>query len=43
MQFSLLTLLTICASVTALPGLADQNGAKPTDVHESGWTGQHTE
>lgn len=43
MQFSLLTLLTICASVTALPGLADQTGAKPTDVHGSGWTGQHTE
>jgi hypothetical protein len=26
MQFSLLTLLTICAHVTALPGLLDNNG-----------------
>ncbi|KAJ5880174.1 uncharacterized protein N7473_011227 [Penicillium subrubescens] len=42
MQFSLLTLLTVCAHVTALPGLLEHNGtcdqaACERIAQESGW------
>ncbi|CAI7615440.1 hypothetical protein N7533_005157 [Penicillium manginii] len=45
MHFSLLTLLTVCAHVTALPELLGRNGrcdraACESFAHESGWANQ---